>query len=279
MSIRGGRADAVPAQGQGRCRAGAGSPRRAAAAPVAAVGGSGVRARPAGGGAESPGAVGTDIGQQHLGDRAAVDQLAGNRTGRGRHVAGAGRSPRPGRVVAGLGPGSGAGGTPTEFLIMTRSARSVNTHPHCFGKLRRGVAQVLHCSRYSTGRGRCAASLLLRGALVEMGRGNARNALRRRGGIWWRPRRGSSRNAGYAGTSISDISARSGRTSGAIYFHFANKEKLALAVVEATFATWHGPGRSAPARWRRSPRPPRARASPCWRSGSRSRRWCGPIAR
>lgn len=45
---------------------------------------------------------------------------------------------------------------------------------------------------------------------------------------------------GYAGTSISDISARSGRTSGAIYFHFANKEKLALAVVEATFATWPG---------------------------------------
>ncbi|MEE4544808.1 ScbR family autoregulator-binding transcription factor [Streptomyces sp. V4-01] len=45
---------------------------------------------------------------------------------------------------------------------------------------------------------------------------------------------------GYAGTSISDISARSGRTSGAIYFHFTNKEKLALAVVEATFATWPG---------------------------------------
>ncbi|MBD0734915.1 TetR family transcriptional regulator [Streptomyces sp. CBMA29] len=43
---------------------------------------------------------------------------------------------------------------------------------------------------------------------------------------------------GYAGTSISDISALSGRTSGAIYFHFANKEKLALAVVEAHFATW-----------------------------------------
>lgn len=43
---------------------------------------------------------------------------------------------------------------------------------------------------------------------------------------------------GYAGTSISDISARSGRTSGAIYFHFTNKEKLALAVVEATLATW-----------------------------------------
>lgn len=43
---------------------------------------------------------------------------------------------------------------------------------------------------------------------------------------------------GYAGTSISDISALSGRTSGAIYFHFANKEKLALAVVEAHFASW-----------------------------------------
>jgi AcrR family transcriptional regulator len=45
---------------------------------------------------------------------------------------------------------------------------------------------------------------------------------------------------GYAGTSISDISARSGRTSGAIYFHFAGKEKLALAVVEATLGTWPG---------------------------------------
>lgn len=43
---------------------------------------------------------------------------------------------------------------------------------------------------------------------------------------------------GYAGTSISDISALSGRTSGAIYFHFASKEKLALAVVEATLGTW-----------------------------------------
>lgn len=43
---------------------------------------------------------------------------------------------------------------------------------------------------------------------------------------------------GYAGTSISDISARSGRTSGAIYFHFANKENLALAVIEATYGTW-----------------------------------------
>ncbi|MGO4751246.1 ScbR family autoregulator-binding transcription factor, partial [Streptomyces sp. 2MCAF27] len=43
---------------------------------------------------------------------------------------------------------------------------------------------------------------------------------------------------GYAGTSISDIAARSGHTSGAIYFHYASKEKLALAVVEGHFATW-----------------------------------------
>ncbi|MGG2460380.1 ScbR family autoregulator-binding transcription factor [Streptomyces sp. RGM 3693] len=43
---------------------------------------------------------------------------------------------------------------------------------------------------------------------------------------------------GYAGTSISDISAHSGRTSGAIYFHYASKEKLALAIVEEHFDTW-----------------------------------------
>ncbi|MGA5702522.1 ScbR family autoregulator-binding transcription factor [Peterkaempfera bronchialis] len=43
---------------------------------------------------------------------------------------------------------------------------------------------------------------------------------------------------GYAGTSISDISALSGRTSGAIYFHYTGKESLALAVVEEHFATW-----------------------------------------
>ncbi|CAG7649508.1 TetR/AcrR family transcriptional regulator [Streptomyces bryophytorum] len=43
---------------------------------------------------------------------------------------------------------------------------------------------------------------------------------------------------GYAGTSISDIGARSGRTSGSIYFHYASKEKLALAVVDEHFATW-----------------------------------------
>jgi AcrR family transcriptional regulator len=43
---------------------------------------------------------------------------------------------------------------------------------------------------------------------------------------------------GYVATSISDISALSGRTSGSIYFHYTSKEKLALAIVEAHFATW-----------------------------------------
>ncbi|MGC5364432.1 ScbR family autoregulator-binding transcription factor [Streptomyces sp. DT24] len=43
---------------------------------------------------------------------------------------------------------------------------------------------------------------------------------------------------GYAGTSINDISALSGRTSGAIYFHYSSKEKLALAVVREQFAAW-----------------------------------------
>ncbi|QMU70066.1 ScbR family autoregulator-binding transcription factor [Streptacidiphilus sp. P02-A3a] len=45
---------------------------------------------------------------------------------------------------------------------------------------------------------------------------------------------------GYAGTSISDISALSGRTSGAIYFHYTSKENLARAVIEEHFATWPG---------------------------------------
>ncbi|MEV6738913.1 ScbR family autoregulator-binding transcription factor [Streptomyces sp. NPDC051104] len=43
---------------------------------------------------------------------------------------------------------------------------------------------------------------------------------------------------GYVATSINDISERSGRTSGAVYFHYTNKEQLALAVVKAHFATW-----------------------------------------
>ncbi|AKZ53072.1 putative TetR-family transcriptional regulator [Streptomyces ambofaciens ATCC 23877] len=43
---------------------------------------------------------------------------------------------------------------------------------------------------------------------------------------------------GYAATSVNDISARSGRTSGAVYFHYTGKEGIALAVVEDRFATW-----------------------------------------
>lgn len=43
---------------------------------------------------------------------------------------------------------------------------------------------------------------------------------------------------GYAGTSISDISSLSGHTSGAIYFHYGNKERIALAIVEAHLSTW-----------------------------------------
>lgn len=43
---------------------------------------------------------------------------------------------------------------------------------------------------------------------------------------------------GYAGTSISDISRKSGLTSGAVYFHYASKENLARAVVEEHFAAW-----------------------------------------
>ncbi|QMU76744.1 TetR/AcrR family transcriptional regulator [Streptacidiphilus sp. PB12-B1b] len=43
---------------------------------------------------------------------------------------------------------------------------------------------------------------------------------------------------GYAGTSIGDISALSGRTSGAIYFHYTSKENLARAVIEKHFSTW-----------------------------------------
>ncbi|MEU4654957.1 ScbR family autoregulator-binding transcription factor [Streptomyces sp. NPDC023723] len=43
---------------------------------------------------------------------------------------------------------------------------------------------------------------------------------------------------GYAGTSVNDISARSGRTSGSIYFHYASKEGIALAVVQDGFASW-----------------------------------------
>ncbi|MFD6192275.1 ScbR family autoregulator-binding transcription factor [Streptomyces sp. NPDC060275] len=43
---------------------------------------------------------------------------------------------------------------------------------------------------------------------------------------------------GYAATSVNGISARSGRTSGAVYFHYTGKEGIAVAVVEDRFATW-----------------------------------------
>ncbi|MGW3957537.1 ScbR family autoregulator-binding transcription factor [Streptomyces sp. NPDC004752] len=45
---------------------------------------------------------------------------------------------------------------------------------------------------------------------------------------------------GYVGTSVNDISARSGRTSGSVYFHYASKEGIARAVVQDRFATWPG---------------------------------------
>lgn len=38
---------------------------------------------------------------------------------------------------------------------------------------------------------------------------------------------------GYGGTSMADICAAAGLTKGALYFHFASKEALALAVVDA----------------------------------------------
>ncbi|MDG9695214.1 ScbR family autoregulator-binding transcription factor [Streptomyces sp. DH17] len=43
---------------------------------------------------------------------------------------------------------------------------------------------------------------------------------------------------GYAATSVNDIGTRSGRTSGAVYFHYTGKEGIAVAVVEDRFATW-----------------------------------------
>jgi AcrR family transcriptional regulator len=40
---------------------------------------------------------------------------------------------------------------------------------------------------------------------------------------------------GYAGTSIRDISERLGMTKGSLYYHFASKEELLLALVEPLF--------------------------------------------
>lgn len=44
------------------------------------------------------------------------------------------------------------------------------------------------------------------------------------------------RERGVAGTSISDVVARSGTSAGAIYHHFGNKEELILEVGRATIA-------------------------------------------
>ncbi|MFC7310646.1 ScbR family autoregulator-binding transcription factor [Streptomyces monticola] len=43
---------------------------------------------------------------------------------------------------------------------------------------------------------------------------------------------------GYAATSISGVVSATGFTSGAVYFHFRNKEGLARAVVEAYHDSW-----------------------------------------
>ncbi|CAL9331979.1 A-factor receptor protein [Streptomyces sp. enrichment culture] len=43
---------------------------------------------------------------------------------------------------------------------------------------------------------------------------------------------------GYSATSVNDIGSRSGRTSGSVYFHYASKEGIALAVVHHGFAAW-----------------------------------------
>lgn len=43
---------------------------------------------------------------------------------------------------------------------------------------------------------------------------------------------------GYAATSIAAIAARAECTSGALYFHFAGKDRMAAAVIEAHFAAW-----------------------------------------
>ncbi|MEV6113641.1 ScbR family autoregulator-binding transcription factor [Streptomyces sp. NPDC052109] len=43
---------------------------------------------------------------------------------------------------------------------------------------------------------------------------------------------------GYAGTSVVDIAERVGMTKGAVYFHFKNKEAMAVAVVEGNYQLW-----------------------------------------
>ncbi len=43
---------------------------------------------------------------------------------------------------------------------------------------------------------------------------------------------------GYQQTGIKDVAEQVGMTKGAVYFHFPNKQALAVAVVEALYATW-----------------------------------------
>ncbi|MCX4883159.1 ScbR family autoregulator-binding transcription factor [Streptomyces sp. NBC_00847] len=43
---------------------------------------------------------------------------------------------------------------------------------------------------------------------------------------------------GYPYTSIMDVAQRVGMTKGAVYFHFPNKESLAVAVVEELYSRW-----------------------------------------
>ena len=43
---------------------------------------------------------------------------------------------------------------------------------------------------------------------------------------------------GYTATSLSDIVAGTGMTKGALYWHFASKESVAVAVVHQMFETW-----------------------------------------
>lgn len=43
---------------------------------------------------------------------------------------------------------------------------------------------------------------------------------------------------GYAGTSISDVSARSGLPKSSIYWHFADKDALFAAVIEDSYQQW-----------------------------------------
>ncbi|MFI9253632.1 ScbR family autoregulator-binding transcription factor [Streptomyces sp. NPDC053069] len=43
---------------------------------------------------------------------------------------------------------------------------------------------------------------------------------------------------GYEATSIVDIAERVGMTKGAVYFHFKNKEAMAIAIVEKNYERW-----------------------------------------